>query len=114
MEYFLALPRYPFKEAVFRSAPEDPGIAGLFDGNELLCVVPAKNIKLVLRDIQKSVFGKWHVQATHYTWHISMFPGARCREVLKGFLELNSVPPKFQHFVPECGHVYSADGKGSA
>lgn len=114
MEYFLSLPRYPFKEAVFQSAPEDSGIAGLFEANQLLCVVPATNIKLALRDIRTGVFGKWLMQATHYTWHITMFPDTRCSEVLQGVLRVNGVPPKLQHLVPECGYVSRTDDKRSA
>lgn len=89
MERFFALPRYPFLRAILENAPEEPGIYGLFDGQELVYIGRAmsreQSIKHCLLLHQDGARGLCTMKATHYTWEITRWVAARETEVLSAF-----------------------------
>ena len=100
MQVFLALPRYPFTRAAIEFAPDEPGIMGLFDGEELIYIGRAANRRdhsiraLLLRHHQGS-FGECTMKATHYTWEI-VVRGALEREdeLLAQYFESHQQGPR--------------------
>ena len=100
MEKFLRLPRYPFKRAMIEHSPDEPGIYGLFYGDELVYVGRAldrtKSIKVSLLRHQDGVHGECTMKATTYTWEVSSYPSGREAQVLAEFLEQRGHDPLCQ------------------
>jgi hypothetical protein len=83
VERFLGLPRYPFTQAMIELAPQEPGVFGLFDGEELIyigCAIGGAHSTLrnLLSQHCRGVYGACTAKATAYTWEISLH--ARMRE----------------------------------
>src|SRR3954469_6672087 len=101
MQAFLELPRYPFTRAAVEFAPEESGIFGLFDGNELIYIGRAENranhsIRALLLRHQDGAMGECTMKATHYTWEITIW-GAAARET-----ELLARHFQTHHMEPRC------------
>ena len=96
MQKFLALPRYPFNRIIIEDAPEQSGIYGLFEGDELIYIGAADSIRDCLRRHQDGALGVCTLKATRYTWEISVWPAFRESEVLSAFQERIGVGPRCQ------------------
>jgi len=100
MQAFLGLPRYPFTRAAIEFAPEESGIFGLFDGNELIYLGRADNraehsIRALLLKHQDGVFGTCTMKATHYTWEITVWGATlREKELLARHFQANHSEPR--------------------
>jgi hypothetical protein len=86
MDIFFYFPRYPFTRAAVGHAPEEPGLVGLFDKNELVYLGHAlssenHNIRKLLLLHQEGALGACTMNATHYTWEITTWSAAREIEV---------------------------------
>ena len=100
MQVFLALPRYPFTRSAIEFAPEEPGIFGLFDGQELIYVGRADNrgehsLRALLLLHQDGAMGRCTMNATHYTWEIVMMgTAARETEILARYFQAHRRQPR--------------------
>jgi hypothetical protein len=101
LDRFLKLPRYPFTRAMIEHAPEEPGVFGLFDGDELVYVGKAVLDGLSIKDClllhQDGVRGGCTMRATSYTWEISLWPAPREKELLAGFQQRAGRDPRCQN-----------------
>jgi hypothetical protein len=93
MDYLLNLPRYPFTLAAVEYAPEESGLFGLFDKNELIYLGRASKreshtIRMLLLLHQDGAFGPCTVKASHYTWQITPWSTARETELLAQYLQV--------------------------
>ena len=93
----LASPKYAFKEAVLRAAPEDAGVYALYFGSDILYLGTAKGRGPENPDtIRARLLAHLHGElkptvATHYAWEIHAFPEVLLSEVLAGLPE--ALPP---------------------
>jgi len=100
MQVFLALPRYPFTRAAIEFAPEEPGVFGLFDGQELVYVGRAddrhdRSLRALLIRHQDGALGDCTMRATHYTWEIVMIgTAARETEILARYFQAHRRQPR--------------------
>ena len=100
MEKFLKLPRFSFTRRMLEHAPEEPGIYGLFDGDELLYIGRAsdraQSIKACLLAHQDGAHGECTMRAKTYAWEITVWPAEREAEVLAQFRERHRREPRCQ------------------
>ena len=100
MEKFLELPRYAFSRQMLEHAPEEPGIYGLFDGDELIYLGRASDrehsIKACLLAHQDGARGECTMRARTYTWEITVWPAEREAAVLAYFRERHRREPRCQ------------------
>lgn len=99
MRDFLSLPRYPFKRAVIEHAPDDHGVYGLFDGEEVIYIgaaYGAATIREVLLRHQDGALGACTMKATAYTWQITRMARARAAAILDGIRGSSSREPRCQ------------------
>ena len=100
MEKFLNLPRYAFSRRMLEHAPDEPGIYGLFDGEELIYLGRAsdreQSIKACLLAHQDGAHGECTMRAKTYTWEISMWPAEREAAVLAYFRASQQREPRCQ------------------
>ncbi len=98
MEGFLRSTLYPFNRAFLEKAPEEAGIFGLFDGDELVYVGRAEggehSIKAGLLLHPHGGLGACTRKATHYAWEITASPAAREEEVLAQFRRQHRREPR--------------------
>ena len=94
------MPRYPFTRDFAGSAPDEPGVYGLFEGTELVYIGRApdrqNSLKACLRNHRDGVHGDCTRRATACTWEVARFPRAREREILEAFRETNRREPRCQ------------------
>ena len=96
MQKFLALPRYPFNRLIIEDAPEHAGVYGLFEGEELIYLGVGHSIRDCLRRHQDGALGECTMNATRYTWEITVWPAFRESEILAGFQQQIGVVPRCQ------------------
>ncbi len=99
MDRFLALPRYLFTRMAVEHAPEEAGIYGLFDGEELIYVGRASRehtIQQCLLRHQDGAHGECTMKATRYTWEISTSPALRETEVIEKYRQKHQREPRCQ------------------
>lgn len=98
MERFLALPRFAFNPAYVEHAPDDTGVYGLFEHDELIYVGTAKRGgKLSIRDcLRRHLRGECTRDATHYAWELTLWPNARETQILAGFTQQTGRDPRCQ------------------
>jgi hypothetical protein len=100
MQQFLALPRYPFTRAAIEFAPEEPGVFGLFDGQELVYIGRADNrhdhsLRAVLLRNQDGALGECTMSASYYTWEIVLLgTTARETELLARYFQAHHRQPR--------------------
>ena len=100
MQVFLALPRYPFTRAAIEFAPEEPGVFGLFDGQELIYIGRAddrhqRSLRALLLLHQDGAMAECTMKATHYTWEIvSIGAAARETEILARYFQTHRRQPR--------------------
>ncbi len=89
-------PRYRFTRSMASGAPEEAGVYGLWNGEELVFVgraSPAATIRACLiRHLDGYCPCTQH--ATHYTWELSLQPAAREAEILNEFQARFGRPPR--------------------
>jgi hypothetical protein len=101
MDAFFSLPRYAFKRAALQHAPEEAGIYGLFDGEDLIYLGrasdrEARSLRSLLLLHQDGALGECTMKATHYTWEIAVWAAAREGEVLRAFRRQHQRDPRCQ------------------
>ena len=107
MQDFLALPRYPFTRSAIEFAPEEPGVFGLFDGQELIYVGRGDNrhdhsLRALLLLHQDGAMGECTMKASHYTWEIVLLGTvARETELLARYFQTH-------HRQPRCSEAKAA------
>jgi len=100
MQVFLALPRYPFTRAAIEFAPEEPGVFGLFDGQELIYIGRAddrfhRSLRALLLLHQDGAMAECTMKATHYTWEIvTIGAAARETEILARYFQAHRRQPR--------------------
>lgn len=97
---FLALPRYAFTPAMIEVAPDDAGIYGLFDGDDLIYLGKTTGgtatIKSCLLWHREGGAGRCTEKATSYTWEITFWPNPRETEILAGYVTVKGRKPRCQ------------------
>ena len=100
MERFFKLPRYAFSRRMLEHAPEEAGIYGLFDGEELIYLGRAADragsIKACLLAHQDGARGECTMRAATYTWEITLWPAEREAAVLAQFRARHQREPRCQ------------------
>ena len=83
----LASPRYPFKEAVIFTVPDEAGVYTLYFGFELLFIGTARGREqgetLKTQLLAHAAGELKPVVATHFKWEISREPEKRLAEILE-------------------------------
>jgi hypothetical protein len=80
--------RWPFTLAMLETAPDDPGVYLLWDGDEIIYIGRAhgkENVKACLLAHHAGSLGQCTKKATHYSWAISVWPAAMETELLAEF-----------------------------
>lgn len=81
-------------------APDEGGVYGLFDGQELIYVGRTSDaqgsIKVLLLRHHEGAHGPCTEKATSYTWEITMRSTIREAEILAAFQQLNGTEPRCQ------------------
>jgi hypothetical protein len=99
MEGFLSLRRYPFTGAMLEYAPEEKGVYGLFDGDELIYLGATSgevSIKACLLLHQVGTPATCTRKATTYTWEITLWPRRREMEIMAWFRKETGRAPRCQ------------------
>jgi hypothetical protein len=100
MQRFLSLPRFAFNRVNVEYAPDESGIFGLFDGDELIYIGRATrnghSIRECLLRHQNGEYGECTMRATGYTWEITGRPREREAELLAAFRRVERRDPRCQ------------------
>ena len=99
MQSFLARTRYPFNRRMLEGAPDELGVYGLFQEDELIYVGAAHGgmtIRTCLLLHQDGALGACTMKATAYAWELSRQPSARSTEILAEYLRLRRKDPRCQ------------------
>jgi hypothetical protein len=99
MQSFLARSRYPFSRRMLEGAPDELGVYGLFQDDELIYVGAAHGsmtIRTCLLLHQDGALGACTMKATAYSWELSRAPGTRSAEILTEYLRLTRKNPRCQ------------------
>ena len=99
MHDFLARSRYPFTRRMLEGAPEEFGVYGLFQDDELIYVGAAHGgmtIRTCLLLHQDGALGACTMKASAYAWELSRSPGARSAEILAEYLRHARKEPRCQ------------------
>lgn len=72
----LASPKYSFREAVIRGAPEDSGLYALYRDNEIQCIGIAVGENTIRSRLLEHFHGDkaTSIGITHYQWEIAKEP----------------------------------------
>jgi hypothetical protein len=84
----IAGPRYRFNAGMVDGAPEERGVYGLWDGEDLIFLgrsQGALTIQHALREHLSGRAGPCTSRATHYAWELCFEPAEREAELLAAF-----------------------------
>lgn len=101
MERFLSLPCFKFIPEAIEYAPDESGVYGLFDEDELIYIGLATGLKgfsireCLLKHLH-GAHGECTMRATQYAWELSFWPKAREAEILAAFHERIGRDPRCQ------------------
>ncbi len=88
--------RYAFTQENLHYAPEERGVFVLWDADEAVYIGRAQEpgIKAILLQHQVGDHGRCTRSATHYSWEISLWEGAREAELLADFFRDHQRQPR--------------------
>lgn len=100
----MKLPRYPFNRDMVRGAPDEPGVFGLFERDDLIYIGKAmggedSSLRARLSAHCSGLHGDCTRKATVYTWEISLVPTLREKEALSSFRLARGTEPRCQQKV---------------
>ena len=88
--------KWPFTRQTVQHAPEDGGVIVLWDADEAIYIGRAAAIREDLIAHQDGVRGDCSMRATHYSWEITIWAGAREAELLAEFAQRHRRAPRCQ------------------
>lgn len=90
----IAEPLFRFTAAIVQGAPENPGVLALWQQSEMIYLGRAASIRQRLRELLQASAQPCLLEATHYSWELSLSPGSREADLLEQFRKRHGRLPR--------------------